>query len=158
MADITTSPEDERTVSEMYDNYQRLNQEAHDRARDQIMEAYEVTAEVAEGMPEIEERFNMIREEMSMAQNGQVQSVIPDTGEPGPPAARIAPARPPVRSTGAAPRLPQVPPPAYAPAAPQPVPASGRREYAEQMLAQMGYDVLQSHCDYTEGLITLVIR
>jgi hypothetical protein len=158
MADVTTTAEDERTISEMYDKHQALLQQAHDIARDQIVNEYGVSEEEAEGMPELEGRFNIIREELAVAQNpnGQVLSVHPDTGEPGPPAPRSAPARPPLRSGGAAPQYaPTATSAAYAPPAALGV---DRRQAAEQLLAQSGFQVAQSHVDYVEGIITLVIR
>ena len=60
MNEVSITPEDQRKVSEIYNEYQRKNQEAHDEARRLIVEEYNITEEEAEGHPEMEDKFESI--------------------------------------------------------------------------------------------------
>jgi hypothetical protein len=151
MNEIPITPEDQKKVSELYDAYQRRNQEAHDEARRTIVEDFNITEAEAEAHPEMEDRFEKLR---SMASNGQnpissVSSINPDTGEPGSPSPR-----PPAR--------PYVDPPAAAPPPPSSgfnsAPATTPLQVGEHVLASQGFLIVESKNDYTNGLITFVVK
>ena len=144
MNEVPITPEDQRKVSEMYNEYQRKNQEAHDEARRLIVEEFNLTEEEAEGHPEMEDRFEKLR---SMASNGQtpnssVSSINRDTGEPGTPPPRL-------------PTRPFVSPPA---AAPQYSHATTPLQTGEQLLTSQGFIIVESRNDYINGLITFVVK
>ena len=144
MNEVSITPEDQRKVSEIYNEYQRKNQEAHDEARRLIVEEYNITEEEAEGHPEMEDKFETLR---AMASNGQrpnssVLSVNPTTGEPGTPAPRL-PTRPPVS------------PPAAAPQYSHP---TNPLQLGEHLLTSQGFVIVESRNDYINGLITFVVK
>ena len=136
MNDVPISAEDQRTVSEMYENFQRKNQEAHDLARLQIAQENQISEEEAEAHSDMEGRFELLR-----AQQGSILSVNPDTGEPGSPTPRIAHTRPPTPPVGAPPIVPSL----------------NDAAMIENVVRSQGFNVLQVASDYTQGIITLVI-
>lgn len=140
--DVMQSPENEKMVHEIYDNYKKNNQKAHDEARASIVNEFGVSEEDAEAHPEMEDRFEQLRQNMSA--NSGVTSIDPNTGEPG---SVIMPPRP-----IAAP-VPAPPQPAYA--APQAYPNDVGT--LENIIRASGFNVLQSASDYSQGIITLVI-
>ena len=144
MNEVPITPDDQRKVSEIYNEYQRRNQEAHDQARGMIAEEFNITEAEAEGHPDMEDRFEKLR---SMASNGQnpnssVASINRDTGEPGTPTPRL-PTRPFVNPPAAAPQY------SY-PATPL--------QTGEQLLTSQGFIIVESRNDYVNGLITFVVK
>ena len=141
--DVALTAEEQRTISKIYDKYQEENRTAHDLARKQLAIENDIEEEEAEAHPEMEERFNEIRGQVSQDQNG-VTSVDPNTGEPGQRIAKPKPKR--------AKRVPQ-----------QRVQRELAPEYVfevneiETLLSNSGYTILQSATDYTQGIITLVV-
>ena len=140
--DIVVPAQDEKLVHQLYEEYQQKNQSWHDQARAEIARDYNISEEEAEVHPEMEDRFNNIRNAVA-ENNGGLTSVDPTTGESG---RRVAP------------------PPAVAPV-PAPVPPVQYQEYItsadvavlENIVKTNGYKVVQSASDYTQGIITLVI-
>tara|TARA_R100000656_G_scaffold80242_1_gene58842 strand:+ start:409 stop:834 length:426 start_codon:yes stop_codon:yes gene_type:complete len=139
MNEVPISAEDQKTVSEMYENFQRRNQEAHDLARLQISQENQISEEEAEIHPDMEGRFELLRTQNG--QQGSILSVNPDTGEPGSPTPRIASARPPTPPVGAPPIVPPL----------------NDAAMVENVVRSQGFNVLQVASDYTQGIITLVI-
>jgi hypothetical protein len=138
--DISQSPENEKLVHEIYNEYQKNNQIAHDEARASIANEFEISEEQAEVHPEMEDRFEQLRANANS--NPGVTSINPNTGEPGP---AIAPPRP------------------IPPAAPQPAYQAPSQPYLndvgtlENIIRANGFKVIQSASDYNQGIITLVI-
>ena len=140
--DVMQSPENEKMVHEIYDNYKKNTQKAHDEARASIAKDFGIDEAEAEGHPEMEDRFQQVRQNMSP--NSGVTSIDPNTGEPG---TIIPPPRP------IAPPVAAPPQPAYAP--PQAYPNDVGT--LENVIRASGFNVLQSASDYSQGIITLVI-
>tara|TARA_Y100000310_G_scaffold298022_1_gene331566 strand:+ start:4881 stop:5363 length:483 start_codon:yes stop_codon:yes gene_type:complete len=160
MNEVPITGDEQQQVSKMYDEYQRINQEAHDEARRQISAEYDVSEEEAERMPQMEERFEVLRRSATatVSANGgqnpapQIMSVNPGTGEPGTAVPRQV-ARP----------EPSIYNPQPAAAAPQATmwPASSgpsRVQIAEQALIAQGFTVVQSASDYESGVVSIVIK
>jgi len=80
MNHVTLTPEEERAVSKVYNDYQENNQKAHDIARAQIAEEFDIDEEEAETHPEMETKFETVRNNMN---NSDIVSIDPNTGEPG---------------------------------------------------------------------------
>ena len=137
--DVALTAEEQRTISKIYDKYQEENRAAHDLARKQLAIENDIEEEEAEAHPEMEERFNEIRGQVSQDQNGVI-SIDPNTGEPG---QRIAKPRPKKAKRVAQREL-----------APKYV---FEVSEIETLLSDNGYVILQSATDYTQGIITLVV-
>jgi len=137
--DVALTAEEQRTISKIYDKYQEENRAAHDLARKQLAIENNIEEEEAEAHPEMEERFNEIRGQVSQDQNGVI-SIDPNTGEPG---QRIAKPRPKKAKRVAQREL-----------APKYV---FEVSEIETLLSDNGYVILQSATDYTQGIITLVV-
>ena len=151
MNEIPISPEDQIKVSELYDAYQRRNQEAHDEARRTIAEDFNITEEEAEAHPEMEDRFEKLRAMASSRQNptSSVSSINPNPGEPGSPSPRTTPARP------------YIDPPAAAPpnlSEFNAAPATSPLQMGEHVLSSQGFLIVESRNDYANGLITFVVK
>ena len=143
MPDVALTAEEQQTISKIYDKYQEGNRSAHDLARKELATEHDIDEEEAEAHPDMEERFDRIRDQVSKDQNGVI-SIDPNTGEPG---QKIAKPRPKKVK-----RVPQ---------------QQVQRELAptyvfevneiETLLSDTGYVILQSATDYTQGIITLVV-
>jgi hypothetical protein len=146
MRNVVQSPEDEKLVREIYQRHQENNQRAHDQARASIAAEFNISEEEAEGHPDMEQRFEQIREQM--AHSNGVVSLDPNTGEPGAKIPISMPTPAPAAVPGyAAPAPVSVPPP---------IPTSDVVAL-ENIVRANGYQVVQSASDYTQGIITLVI-
>ena len=140
--DINQSPENEKLVQEIYEQYQANNQISHDKARASIANEFGISEEQAEVHPAMEDRFEQLRANANA--NPGVSSVNPNTGVPG---AAVVPPRP------IAQPIPAPPQPAYAP--PQAYPNDAGT--LENIIRANGFNILQSASDYNQGIITLVI-
>ena len=142
MNHVTLSQEEERAVSKVYNDYQENNQKAHDMARTQIAKEYGIEESEAEVHPDMEDKFETIRNNMN---NSDIVSIDPNTGEPG----KAVP-RPKVSAPKFANNMTQarVRPP-------QEVELDAGE--IEQLLTNSGLTVLQSASDYTQGVITFVV-
>lgn len=138
--DISQSPENEKLVHEIYEQYQANNQIAHDEARASIANEFGISESEAEVHPEMEDRFEQLRANANS--NPGISSVDPNTGVPG---AAVAPPRP---------ISPPSPQPAYQ-APPQPY--LNDVGAVENLIRANGFKVIQSASDYNQGIITLVI-
>ena len=141
MNDVNLTEEDRQAVSEVYNQYQENNQKAHDLARDQLAEEHGLDLEEAEAHPEMEQRFEAIRE--NMASKGIV-SIDPNTGEPG---TRIPRPKP----------SPQAKPQFQVMGNPPQQGVDFEAGAIEQLLLANGLTILQSASDYTQGIITIVV-
>jgi hypothetical protein len=146
MRNVVQSPEDEKLVRQIYQQHQELNQKAHDQARASIASEFNISEEEAEGHPDMEHKFEQLREKMT--QNNGVISLDPNTGEPG---TRI-PAPTPMPVPAATPGYIAPTPVAVQP----PIPTSDVVAL-ENIVRANGYQVVQSASDYSQGIITLVI-
>ena len=138
--DVTQSPENEKMVHEIYEEYQQKNQRMHDEARDSIVSEFGVSEKEAEVHPAMEDRFDQLRANANA--NPGITSIDPNTGVPG---TSVPPPRP-IAS----------PPPQPAYHAPPP-PYSNDGGTLENIIRANGFNVLQSASDYSQGIITLVI-
>ena len=141
--DVALTAEEQRTISKIYDKYQEENRTAHDLARKQLAIENDIEEEEAEAHPEMEERFNEIRGQVSQDQNG-VTSIDPNTGEPG---QKIAKPRPKKAKRVSQQRVQRGLAPEYV----------FEVNEIETLLSNSGYTILQSATDYTQGIITLVV-
>ena len=142
MNHVSLSAEEQQAVSKVYSEFQENNQKAHDQARKSISEEYDIEESEAEVHPDMESKFETIRNSMN---NADVASIDPNTGEPG----------------GQAPR-PKVSPPRFTnkmAQAKMPSPQGVELDAGEieQLLISNGLTVLQSASDYTQGVITFVV-
>jgi len=140
MNDVNLSEEDRQAVSAVYNKYQTSNQKAHDIARAQISEEFDIGEEEAEAHPEMEDRFETIRNNMN---DSGIVSVDPNTGEPG---KKVPMPRP----------TPTVSP-KFQPAAPSVRELEFSAGAIEYLLESKGLTVLQSASDYTQGVITFIV-
>ena len=138
--DVTQSPENEKMVHEIYEEYQQNNQRVHDEARASIVREFGISEEEAEVHPAMEDRFEQLRANANA--NPGITSIDPNTGVPG---VAVAPPRP---------IAPQPPQPAYH-APPQPY--LNDVGTLDTIIRANGFNVLQSASDYSQGIITLVI-
>ena len=137
MNHVSLSAEEQQAVSKVYNEYQENNQKAHDQARKSISEEYDIEESEAEVHPDMESKFETIRNSMN---NSDIASVDPNTGEPG----RQVP-RPKFTNKMAQAKMPP----------PQGVELDAGE--IEQLLISNGLTVLQSASDYTQGVITFVV-
>jgi hypothetical protein len=137
MNHVSLSVEEQQAVSKVYNEYQENNQKAHDQARKSISEEHDIEESEAEVHPDMESKFETIRNSMN---NSDIASVDPNTGEPG----RQTP-RPKFTNKMAQAKMPP----------PQEVELDAGE--IEQLLISNGLTVLQSASDYTQGVITFVV-
>ena len=137
MNHVSLSAEEQQAVSKVYSEFQENNQKAHDQARKSISEEYDIEESEAEDHPDMESKFETIRNSMN---NSDIASVDPNTGEPG----RQVP-RPKFTNKMAQAKMPS----------PQGVELDAGE--IEQLLISNGLTVLQSASDYTQGVITFVV-
>jgi len=137
MNHVSLSAEEQQAVSKVYSEFQENNQKAHDQARKSISEEYDIEESEAEVHPDMESKFETIRNSMN---NSDIASVDPNTGEPG----RQVP-RPKFTNKMAQAKMPS----------PQGVELDAGE--IEQLLISNGLTVLQSASDYTQGVITFVV-
>jgi hypothetical protein len=137
MNHVSLSAEEQQAVSKVYSEFQENNQKAHDQARKSISEEFDIEESEAEVHPDMESKFETIRNSMN---NADVASIDPNTGEPG----RQAP-RPKFTNKMAQAKMPS----------PQGVELDAGE--IEQLLISNGLTVLQSASDYTQGVITFVV-
>lgn len=137
MNHVSLSVEEQQAVSKVYNQYQENNQKAHDQARKSIAEEHDIEESEAEVHPDMESKFETIRNSMN---NSDIASVDPNTGEPG----RQVP-RPKFTNKMAQAKM----------SPPQEVELDAGE--IEQLLISNGLTVLQSASDYTQGVITFVV-
>ena len=137
MNHVSLSEEEQQTVSRVYSDFQEDNQKAHDQARKSIAEEFDIEESEAETHPDMESKFETIRNSMN---NSDIVSVDPNTGEPG-----KATPRPKFAANMAQAKRPP----------PQGVGLDAGE--IEQLLTTNGLSVLQSASDYTHGVLTLVV-
>ena len=137
MNHVSLSAEEQQAVSKVYSEFQENNQKAHDQARKSIAEEFDIEESEAEIHPDMESKFETIRNSMN---NSDIASVDPNTGEPG----RQVP-RPKFTNKMAQAKMPS----------PQGVELDAGE--IEQLLISNGLTVLQSASDYTQGVITFVV-
>tara|TARA_R110002167_G_C12560647_1_gene641755 strand:- start:182 stop:604 length:423 start_codon:yes stop_codon:yes gene_type:complete len=137
MNHVSLSEEEQQTVSRVYSDFQEGNQKAHDQARKSIAEEFDIEESEAETHPDMESKFETIRNSMN---NSDIVSVDPNTGEPG-----KATPRPKFAANMAQAKRPP----------PQGVGLDAGE--IEQLLTTNGLTVLQSASDYTQGVITFVV-
>jgi hypothetical protein len=137
MNHVSLSEEEQQTVSRVYSDFQENNQKAHDQARKSIAEEFDIEESEAETHPDMESKFETIRNSMN---NSDIVSVDPNTGEPG-----KATPRPKFAANMAQAKRPP----------PQGVGLDAGE--IEQLLTTNGLTVLQSASDYTQGVITFVV-
>tara|TARA_R110000787_G_scaffold211147_1_gene320881 strand:+ start:3268 stop:3690 length:423 start_codon:yes stop_codon:yes gene_type:complete len=137
MNHVSLSEEEQQTVSRVYSDFQEDNQKAHDQARKSIAEEFDIEESEAETHPDMESKFETIRNSMN---NSDIVSVDPNTGEPG-----KATPRPKFAANMAQAKRPP----------PQGVGLDAGE--IEQLLTTNGLTVLQSASDYTQGVITFVV-
>jgi len=142
MNHVSLSVEEQQVVSKVYSEFQENNQKAHDQARKSIAEEHDIEESEAEVHPDMESKFETIRNSMN---NADVASIDPSTGEPGRQASRPKVSPPKFTNKMAQAKMPS----------PQGVELDAGE--IEQLLISNGLTVLQSASDYTQGVITFVV-
>ena len=142
MNHVSLSAEEQQAVSKVYSEFQENNQKAHDQARKSIAEEFDIEESEAEIHPDMESKFETIRNSMN---NSDIVSVDPNTGEPGKQTPRPKVAAPKFANNMAQAKMPP----------PQGVELDAGE--IEQLLINNGLTVLQSASDYTQGVITFVV-
>jgi len=155
MNHVSLSEEEQQTVSRVYSDFQEGNQKAHDQARKSIAEEFDIEESEAETHPDMESKFETIRNSMN---NSDIVSVDPNTGEPGKATPRPKFAANMAQATHPA-NMAQAKFAANMGQAKRPPPQGVGLDAGEieQLLTTNGLTVLQSASDYTQGVITFVV-